>query len=155
MNLAVLFKKMSAWPLGSHLFSKIAANKAPYFNSIYPHITELTDIRCVVELKKRRSVLNHIGTVHAIAMCNACELAFGMTMEAGLAKNLRWIPKGMTVRYLKKAETDLVATCDFPELKSITVGDHHVPVKVRNLNQEIVMDADITVYVSEKVKQKA
>lgn len=147
-----MFKKMSAWPGGKFLFSKMAAQKAPYFASIHPYISELTETKCVVHIKKQRSVLNHIGTVHAIAMCNACELAFGFTVEAGLPRHLRWIPKAMTVRYLKKADTDLVATCEYPEVIKLTVGDHIVPVKVRNRANEIVMEADITVYVSERPK---
>jgi len=90
--------------------------------------------------------------MHAIAMCNACELAFGLTMEAGLSKSLRWIPKGMTVRYLKKGETNLEAICDFPNVVSLITGDHIVPVKVFDQNNQVVMEAVITVYVSEKPK---
>jgi len=54
-------------------------------------------------------VLNHIGTVHAIAMCNMAELAGGTMTEVTVPATHRWIPKGMTVEYLKKAETDLIA----------------------------------------------
>ncbi len=103
MNLAKLFSRLGRWPFGKTIFSWIAAQKAPYFSTICPRILDLTPSKCVVLLKKRRRVQNHLGTVHAIAMCNACELAFGLTLEAGLPTRLRWIPKGMTVRYLKKA----------------------------------------------------
>jgi acyl-coenzyme A thioesterase PaaI-like protein len=150
MKLAVLFKKMSAWPLGKWFFSKIAANMAPYFSTIHPYVESLTETGCVVILKKRRSVQNHLGTVHAIAICNACEMAFGMTMEAGLASHLRWIPKGMTVQYLKKAATDLTATCVYPQIKDLVPGDHIVPVDVTDKNGVLVVDAKITVYVSER-----
>ena len=102
MSLAKMYSQLSKLPFGKKIFSFIASQKAPYFSSIRPFIKELTDTKCIIFIKKRRSVLNHIGTMHAIAMCNACELAFGLTMEAGLPKGLRWIPKGMTVRYLKK-----------------------------------------------------
>ncbi|MEQ1722169.1 MAG: hotdog fold domain-containing protein [Pseudobdellovibrio sp.] len=152
MKIAKLYSQMSSWPLGKWIFSKIAAQKAPYFSSINPYISELTQTTCIVDLKKSRSVQNHLGTVHAIAMCNACELAFGLTMEAGIPSHLRWIPKAMTVRYLKKAETSLNAACDYPQILTITPGDHIVPVKVRDINQQIVMEADITVYISEKRK---
>lgn len=153
MQLAELYKKLSKWPLGRHLFSWMAANKAPYFATIRPYVTDLSETGCVVFFKKRRSVFNHLKTVHAIAMCNACEMAFGFTLEAGLPHHLRWIPKGMTVRYLKKAETDLTATCSFPQVKTLTPGDHVVPVNVTNTKGEIVMDAMITVYVSERPKK--
>lgn len=153
MNVAKLYRKLSQWPFGKTIFSMIAANKAPYFASICPQILELSEIRCVVALKKRRKVTNHLGTVHAIAMCNACEMAFGFTMEAGIPQAVRWIPKGMTVRYLKKAETDLIAVCDYPQVTTITPGDHVVPVKVFDKNNQVVMDAEITVYISERPKK--
>lgn len=153
MNLLKLYRNFSKWPLGKHVFSLIAAQTAPYFSTISPFVSDLKESGCVVKLKKQRKVTNHLGTVHAIAMCNACELAFGLTMEAGLPKHLRWIPKGMTVRYLKKAETHLEAICDFPDVLLLSPGDHVVPVKVLDLNQQIVMEADITVYVSEKPKK--
>lgn len=150
MNIAHLHQKMSKWPFGKRLFSLIAANKAPYFLSIHPYLPEFTETKCVVFLRKRRSVKNHIGTVHAIALCNACEMAFGMTMEAGVPNHLRWIPKGMTVRYLKKAATDITVICDYPQVKTLTPGDHIVPVKALDTNGIVVMDAEITVYISER-----
>ena len=98
-----------------------------------------------MRLANRRRVRNHIGTVHAIAMCNACELAAGMAIEASLPEGLRWIPRGMVVRYLKKAETDLVASA---RVEGIAPGDVLVPVRVRDARGEVVMEADITMYVS-------
>jgi hypothetical protein len=44
-------------------------------------------------------VYNHLHTVHAIASCNAAEIAMGMMMEATVPTSHRWIPKAMTVRY--------------------------------------------------------
>lgn len=150
MNAAKLFDKLSKYPLGKQIFSKLAARRAPYFQSISPYVQELTETSCIIILKKRHKVLNHIGTVHAIAVCNLCEMAFGFTMEAGLPAHLRWIPKGMTVRYLKKCATDLTANCQFPQIKSLTPGDHIVPVIVTDTNNTVVFEADITVYISER-----
>ena len=152
MNAAKLFDKLAKYPFGKQIFSIFAANKAPYFTTIHPTVQSLTETSCVVTFKKKRRVLNHIGTVHVIAICNACEMAFGFTMEAGLPRHLRWIPKAMTVRYLKKAATDLTATCNFPQIKTLTPGDHIVPVVVTDTNGQIVFEADITVYVTERPK---
>ena len=58
--------------------------------------------RCVVFMKKRRAVTNHLKTVHAIAMCNMAELAGGLMTEVSLPQGKRWIPSGMTVKYLKR-----------------------------------------------------
>ncbi len=54
-------------------------------------------------------MLNHIGTVHAIAMCNMAELAGGTMTEVTVPSTHRGFPKAWTVEYLKKAETDLIA----------------------------------------------
>jgi acyl-coenzyme A thioesterase PaaI-like protein len=123
---------------------------APYFASIAPQITALEPGRCEVRIRNRRAVRNHIGTVHAIAMCNMCELAAGLAIEVTLEPTLRWIPRGMTVHYLKKAETDLVATAEVPPVTPAFTGDVVVPVKVRDRRGDIVMEADITMYVSSK-----
>jgi acyl-coenzyme A thioesterase PaaI-like protein len=135
--------------VGPWLLSKAVATIAPYFATISPRILVLEPGRCDVRLPNRRQVHNHIGTVHAIAMCNACELAAGMAIEASLPATLRWIPRGMTVRYLKKAETDLVASARVGE---VAEGDVLVPVRVSDTSGQVVMEADITMYVSEKKK---
>ena len=150
MNAAKLFSKLSQYPFGKQIFSKIAARRAPYFQSISPFVQELTETSCIITIKKCKKVLNHIGTIHAIAVCNLCEMAFGFTMEAGLPQHLRWIPKGMTVRYLKKCATTLTANCQFPQIKTLTPGDHVVPVIVTDTNNVVVFEADITVYISER-----
>lgn len=150
MNLPDLYKKMSAWPLGKWLFTKLICFRAPYFSTIKPVITQLTANEISVFVKKRRSVQNHIGTVHAIALCNACELAAGVLMEAGLPSHLRWIPKGMTVSYLKKASTSVNAKTSFPDWKEVKIGDNFLLVNVFNSQQEVVMSAQINMYVSER-----
>ena len=136
--------------VGPRLVATAVSLVAPYFGSISPEVTLLQPGRCDVRVRNRRAVRNHIGTVHAIAMCNMCELAAGMAIEASLDPALRWIPKGMTVRYLKKAETDLLASAELQSPKADFVGDVVVPVKVRDLHGETVMEADITMYVTPK-----
>jgi acyl-coenzyme A thioesterase PaaI-like protein len=148
---AQLFQSFSRYPLGSRLFSRAVTSRAPYFGSIAPLVEELRPGRCVVAIRNRRAVRNHIGTVHAIAMCNMCELAAGLMIDSSLPRGLRWIPRGMTVRYLKKAASDLSATveadCAFaPDFR----GDVVLPVRVRDTAGQVVMEADISMYVSPK-----
>ena len=144
-----LFATLSKLPLGRELFTRGVCRTAPYFGSIRPQITELRVGRCTAELKKRRAVENHIGTVHAIAMCNLCELVGGLLIEATLPDSLRWIPKGMTVRYLRKAASDLRAVLDWtPMLADDFRGDVVLPVQVFDAAGNLVMEADISMYVS-------
>ncbi|VAW47672.1 hypothetical protein MNBD_GAMMA02-251, partial [hydrothermal vent metagenome] len=101
-----LLLKFEKWPKGLWLFSKAICFKAPYFGSIKPLFTEIRPGYSKATIKNKRRVHNHISTVHAIAMANLCEFVGGTLMEISIAKNMRWIPKGMDIRYLAKAETD-------------------------------------------------
>lgn len=98
-----LYRKMIRWPAGNWLFSRAVCSQAPYFSSVRPLIVDLQPGRCVAEIAHRRAVQNHIGTVHAIALCNLAELVAGLCSEASLPTSMRWIPKGMTVEYVAKA----------------------------------------------------
>ncbi len=144
-----MFGKFGGSGPGRWLFSRIVCWKAPYFGTIAPRIEVLEPGRCMVRLRQRRSIQNHIGTVHAIAMCNAAELAGGMVTEVTIPDSMRWIPKGMTVRYLKKALGVLQATARVEPITNTSMAqDLHAIVKVRNSADEIVFDADITMWVS-------
>jgi acyl-coenzyme A thioesterase PaaI-like protein len=146
---AELFARMRRYPMGDRLFSRAVTARAPYFASIAPRFVELEPGLCEVAIRNRRAVHNHLGSVNAIAMCAMCELAAGTMLESSLPRELRWIPRGMSVRYLKKADTDLVAaaTLDQP-ITAEFQGDLIVPARVRNTRGEVVMEADITMYLS-------
>lgn len=149
-NLA-LYRAFSRLPLGRMLFSRALCLKAPYFSSIRPQVTELRPGHSEVRMRKRRAVQNHIGTVHAIAMCNMAELAGGLMTDASIPATHRWIPKGMTVEYLKKAETDLraIATAETTPDWS-RAGEYPVKVEVQDARGETVFRARITMWVSPK-----
>lgn len=155
-NPAQLFERFAQVPwLGKPLFSRAVSFVAPYFATIAPRFLRLEPGRVEVAMKNRRAVHNHIGTVHAIAMCNLCELAAGTMIEATLPSTLRWIPRGMTARYLKKADTDLIARAHMERPRDDFVGDVVIAVKVCNAHDEVVMEADITMYVSLRKAQSS
>ena len=149
-----LWNKVSALPTGKWTFTRMLCLKAPYFSSISPLFEELKPNFCKISIKKKRAVLNHIGTVHAIAMCNMAELAGGTMTEVTVPTSHRWIPKGMTVEYLKKAETDLVAIAT-PVKQHYDwdkAGEYLVNVDVLDQQNEKVFHATITMWVSKKKK---
>jgi hypothetical protein len=96
-------------------------------------------------------VHNHLHTVHAIASCNAAEMAMGMLMEATVPTSHRWIPKAMNVQYLAKATTSLRTTAhlDLPDFDAIREGTEIVvPVSVVDRSGTEVVHADITTWVT-------
>ena len=147
-----LWKTLSAKPGGKWLFSQAIARKAPYFTTISPRFTSVEPGRTEVCSKKRRAVQNHIGTYHAIALCNLAEAGMGIAAEATLPATHRWLPKGMTVRYLKKAGTDMraVATIDPATVYGPTGFDLPVNVDVFDTEGQKVFDAVITIWVTPK-----
>lgn len=145
-----MYEKFSRWPAGRWLFSRALCFVAPYFGSIRPRFVALRPGYCEVRMKNTRRVQNHLRTVHAIAMCNICELAGGTMTDVSIPDNMRWIPKGMEVAYVQKARTNLRAIADGSALDWTTPGEKHVRVSVRDTAGEEVMHATITMLVSEK-----
>jgi len=103
-------------------------------------------------MKKRRAVQNHIGTVHAIAMCNLAEIAAGTVTEVSIPESMRWLPKGMTVEYLKKAETDVEAVATLPAVTEGAARDVPANVEVKDAAGQLVCRAVITMWVTPRKK---
>ena len=139
-------------PMGKWLFARAVCWKAPYFSTISPRFEELKPGYARVSLKKRRAVENHIGTVHAIAACNLAELGAGTMMEASLPASMRWLPKGMSVQYLKTCKTDMVAECTVGDFTEGPARDVNVSVDMRDTGGNLVVHADINMYVSPRKK---
>lgn len=144
------YHKMSKLPFGAWLFSKAVCFKAPYFGTIKPQFLALRAGHCSAKIKNRRAVHNHIGTIHAIAQCNAAELCAGVMVDATVPhKTHRWIPKGMTVEYLKTIDTDMVASADIELPRQWQdKEDLVVPVKIHNMRGELVFRAEVTMYIT-------
>lgn len=133
--------------LEPEVFTKKVIDGAPYFASIDPVLSELNTGHAIVDLKNQKSVRNHLGTVHAIAMCNAAELAAGMTTTVSIPDNARWIPTGMTVAYLGKAKTDLKVVAEASNVNFDVEGDVVVPVSAYDIDDKKVFEAKITMNV--------
>jgi acyl-coenzyme A thioesterase PaaI-like protein len=147
-----MYRRMSRWPAGRWLFSRAVCFRAPYFATIAPRFVALEPGRCEVEIRDRRRVHNHIGTVHAIALCNLAELSAGVMTEASLPSTMRWIPKGMTVEYLKKARGTMhaIATPDTAIVDSPASYELPVTVLVRDPQGDEVFRARIAMWLSPK-----
>jgi len=147
-----LYHRMTRWPFGHWLFSRAFCFKAPYFGSISPRVVALEANRCEATIEDRRKVRNHIGTVHAIALCNLAELCMGAMAEASIPAGMRWIPKSMSVQYLKKARGRMrgVATPTIPF--AVSAAGYELPVQVDVFDPagERVFCAEIRLWISAK-----
>lgn len=144
-----IYKKMIRLPLGRKLFSIMVARMAPYFSTIKPLITELKPNYCECFIKKTNRVHNHIKTVHVIAICNGLEMAMGVMAEASIPKHLRWIPKGMSLDYTAKADSDIRCVAQV-EPEQWVLGDLLVAVTAYDTAGVVVVKGHIKLWVSEK-----
>lgn len=147
-----VYDKCRRLPFGKKLFTKLICIKAPYFQSIRPVFTRLEPGFGEILMKNRRRVRNHINSIHAIAMCNMCELVGGTVLECSIPSHLRWIPKEMRVEYLKVARTDLTASCRIEETVWQDAMELPLVVEVVDTNGILVLRATITMHVSRKKK---
>ena len=70
--------------------------------------------------------------------------------EVTIPVGMRWIPRGMTIEYLAKAETDVVATARLDKTEWAGAENIGVPVTVTDSAGKEVVRAVISMYVSPK-----
>ncbi len=144
-----LYNKALRLPFGRRLFSVYGARQAPYFSTVSPIVNVLEPNHCKILLRQRKRLQNHIGTMHVIAIANGLEMAMGFMAEASIPSHLRWIPKGMELRYPGKAATDIVCTAMVPA-DAWKAGDLAVAVEANDTHGATVVVGTIHLWVSEK-----
>jgi acyl-coenzyme A thioesterase PaaI-like protein len=133
--------------LGNERFSEKICEIVPYFATIAPQFIDLRPGYAAVSMPNRHAVHNHLGTVHAIAMCNLAEIAAGLMADVSVSDSSRWIPTGMQVQYLAKAKTDLQAVADGLTVDWENPGDKDLPVSIIDAAGVEVCRAVITIRI--------
>jgi acyl-coenzyme A thioesterase PaaI-like protein len=147
-----LWQKSRSIPfVGERVFSLAFALKAPYFASVRPRFTVVEPNHTELVVPDRRRVHNHLGTVHAIALCNGLEAAMGALAEATIPPSKRWIPNGMTVSYTAKAVGDITCIAE-TDPDQWTSSEPDLPVQVRGVMADgtVVIEGVINLWVTEK-----
>lgn len=145
-----MYRRITALPQGDWIFSKLFGRKAPYFRTIKMRVRSVEPHHAELVLPKRKAVHNHIGTVHAIAVCNGLEAAMGLLAEATVPDGFRWLPKGMDVKYLAKSTTDLVCTATTTADDWAQAPDVPVTVRATRADGTVVVEGTIHLWVTPK-----
>jgi acyl-coenzyme A thioesterase PaaI-like protein len=155
-DVLTLWRWAGSMPAGGRAFSFLFARRAPYFGTIKPRFTVLEPHHVELVIPDRRRVHNHLGTVHAIALCNGLEAAMGALAEASIPPGKRWIPKGMHVSYTAKATSDITCIAETdPQVWSS--DDPDVPVRVRGVRDDgtVVVEGVISLWVTPRPEAPA
>ncbi len=115
--------------LGRWLFSRAVGRFAPYTGTIGAQIEELELGRSLVTMRDRKSVRNHLRSVHAVALTNLIELSGSLAIIASMHPATRMIPIRLESEFLKKARGTVTAegSCEPPapgftgELQAVVV----------------------------------
>lgn len=127
-SLKTWWGRLSSFPLGKWLFSRVAGFLIPYTGTISPLVREARSGFAQVSMRDHRRIRNHLSSIHAIALVNLGEFATGLAIHFAMAQNDRAILTKISVEYLKKARGEITATA--------------------TLEQGIVLDGPITVKAS-------
>jgi acyl-coenzyme A thioesterase PaaI-like protein len=133
-----LWARLSPLPGGSRVFSRLLALMVPYSATVGAQVVALEPGHVRLVLRDRRRIRNHLGSVHAVALVNAGELASGLALLTGLPPHARGIVTGLSAEYHRKARGRLTvaSTAALPEISGDV--DHEVTAVVTDADGEDV-----------------
>ncbi|HVW70213.1 MAG TPA: hotdog fold domain-containing protein [Steroidobacteraceae bacterium] len=147
-NLTLLsWQKRSRSQFGRWWFARSICRRSPYFASLRPAFVELRPALCVVLMPRRHQVTGRGGGVHPLAIANLCELAASTVAEVTVPWGMRWSSRGMTIEYLRRAESEITATARLDKNEWEGMQNVAVPVSAVDRNGTEVVRAVITLRV--------
>jgi acyl-coenzyme A thioesterase PaaI-like protein len=132
------WRLLSSKPFGKTIYSILINLYVPYTGSIGSRVEQLEPGYARIRLKERRSVQNHLRSIHALAIANVAELAGNLALFAGMPGDARLIVKGFDIRYLKKARGIIWAESRTPVLDDNSEKDLEILVSIKDKSGEEV-----------------
>lgn len=143
-HLLSTWDRLSVLPMGSWIFSKALGFFIPYSGSLGAKVLQYQPGYALVELKERRRIRNHLGSIHAAALMNLAELASGLALHSKLPRGMRGIVTTFEVRYLKKARGAICAESIFKDAIPLNESSQQISATIRDADGAIVVEATAT-----------
>lgn len=115
--------------------SFIMGRVIPFAGTSGTRVEKLTANECVIVMRNKKKVQNHIGSVHAAAMALLAESATGFMTGLSVPDDRIIVIRSMELEYLKRATGDMTAVASFSDeqlayVKNTEKGDIQVPIKI-------------------------
>jgi acyl-coenzyme A thioesterase PaaI-like protein len=133
-----VWNRFEKLPIGKRLFNQLFRLKVPYSGSIKADILSIGEGQATVQLRDRRSVRNHLNSIHAVALMNLCEMTTGLALDSALPSNARHILRGFRIEFLAKARGTLHADCTAPHVPGNEKKDYEVMAEVKDGSGTVV-----------------
>lgn len=144
-TLLTLWNRLSSFPGGRFIFSKLIGFLVPYSGSICPKVVTLKPGVAEVILPDRRSNRNHLRSLHAIALTNVAEIASGLAILTAIPPNAQGILRGFEIQFQKKARGPIRASTQIPVPVEVSEAiEMRVPVELKDASNDVVVTAVAT-----------
>jgi acyl-coenzyme A thioesterase PaaI-like protein len=137
-QLLKVLNTLSTIPGGYFIFNRMIAWKIPYSATIGARVVVLKPGYAKLILKDRKSIRNHLNSIHAVALTNFGELTSGLALNTGLPANVRGIVIQISTDYVKKARGTLVAECRCDPPAVTGDMEYTVEAVIKDHEQEVV-----------------
>jgi acyl-coenzyme A thioesterase PaaI-like protein len=117
------------------VLSFIMGKVIPFAGTAGTRVEKLEPQECIIVLRNRRKVRNHIGSVHAAAMALLAESATGFMTGLSVPDDRIIVIRKMELEYVKRASGDMKAVASFSDeqleyVRNTEKGDIQVPVTI-------------------------
>jgi len=116
-QLSATVSKIYSLPAFTHQFalSKVFGTVIKYAGHSGIRFESLSEKECVVSIKNKKKVQNHIGGIHAAAMALLAETATGFAFGMHVPNNRLPLIKKMDIDYVKRSTGDMRAVAQLTD----------------------------------------
>lgn len=136
-RLSRLVEFINAFPqaLRIWLLSKIIGRVVRFAGTAGTRIEKLTPQECIIVLRNKKKVQNHIGSVHAAAIALLAETATGLMTGLTVPDTRILVIRNLELQYVRRATGDMRAVAHFSDediayIEHTEKGEIEVPIKI-------------------------